>query len=98
MRLFAFSLLLSLAASGGALAYCPLYPAETPGGKVAAQADRAVCQQQELSARTALKSQELHFQGELNDLQRNIEQEQRMQDMFLQQQLMFNSPVFHPFP
>ncbi len=93
MRPLLLALLLSLAATGGALAYCPLYPAGTAGGEIAAQADKAVCQQQELGARTALKQQELNFQSQLNDTLRNLEQDQRMQQMFVQQQLLL-TPAF----
>ena len=82
MRPLLLALLLSLAASGGALAYCPLYPAGTAGGEIAAQADKAVCQQQELN-----------FQSQLNDTLRNLEQDQRMQQMFVQQQLLL-TPAF----
>ena len=89
MRTAAFALMLSLAATGSALAAaCPLYPADTPGGRIAAQTQQAVCEQQALSAATAAESQELHFQSELNSTIVNLEQEQRMQQMFNQQQQM----------
>jgi hypothetical protein len=93
MRRFVLAIVLSLAATGGALAYCPLYPADTPGGKIAAQTDKAVCEQQELSATTAQKSQQLNVQSNLNDALKNLEQEQRMQQMFNQQQQLFNLPT-----
>jgi hypothetical protein len=90
MRSIVLALMLSLAATGGAFAYCPLYPAHTIGGKIAAQTEKAVCDQEALSAATAAKADQLHSQSEINDAIQNIEQEQRMQQMFnQQQQLLF---------
>ena len=99
MKTIALALLLTFAATGGAMAAsCPLYPADTPGGKIAAQTDEAVCQQQALSATTAQKAQQLQFQGDLNSTVINLEQEQRMQQMFNQQEQMLapSFPVVTP--
>jgi len=73
---------LTLAASP-ALAYCPIPPTtEDRAQNLANQRELMLCQASELHAQTAAKSQQLQFQADLQALQKNLEQELKMQQTF----------------
>jgi hypothetical protein len=76
------------------LAYCPVIPDDKSTHYIANQTELALCRQAELAALAKAKARELQFQADLQALQKQIEIQQRFQQMFAAQQQAFELPNF----
>jgi hypothetical protein len=82
MRSIVLALALTLAASGAALAYCPVIPDTAATHYIDNKTALAVCRQNELAFATRLHQQQLDMQAAFQAQQQNFQMQLRLQQTY----------------